>query len=146
MSIISPRADDGNFHAAFLQLLKGKDVQLRPDSMVLVFGMDSQQLDFPNFAAVIEFIGHKANNYSIHLGNPGLTVIHGGTQRVGKRWVTNGGRVLNLATKASDLEAARALIETALPVVSWPGMQFRRDIGLRALKHAQAGKGVLDAW
>ena len=82
----------------------------------------------------------------IHLGHPGLTVIHGGTQRVGEQWVTNGGRVLNLTTKAPDLGAARALVEAALPEVSWPGMQFRRDIGLRALKHAQAGKGVLDAW
>ncbi len=82
----------------------------------------------------------------IRIGNPGLTVIHAGTQRVSGRWVTNGGRVMNLATKAPDLDSARAFVEVALPEVSWPGMQFRRDIGLRALQHAQAGKSVQDAW
>jgi phosphoribosylamine--glycine ligase len=82
----------------------------------------------------------------IHLGNPGLTVLHAGTRRVGGQWVTHGGRVLNLTTKAPDLAAARTIIEAALPEVSWPGMQLRRDIGLRALQHAQAGKGVQDPW
>jgi len=82
----------------------------------------------------------------IHLGNPVPTVVHAGTQRRDGQWVTNGGRVLNLATKAPDLDSARALVEAALPEVSWPGMQFRRDIGLRALRHAQAGKGVQDPW
>lgn len=82
----------------------------------------------------------------IRIGNPGLAVIHAGSQRVNGQWVTNGGRVLNLATKAPDLDSARAFVEAALPAVSWPGMQYRRDIGLRALQHAQAGKGVQDAW
>jgi phosphoribosylamine-glycine ligase len=54
--------------------------------------------------------------------------------------------VLNLATKAVDLAAARAQVEASLSEVAWPGMQHRPDIGLRALKHAQAGKGVLDPW
>jgi phosphoribosylamine--glycine ligase len=82
----------------------------------------------------------------IHIGTPGLAVIHAGTQRRNGQWVTNGGRVLNLATKAPDLEAARSCVDAALPAISWPGMQFRRDIGLRALKHALAGKGVQDPW
>jgi phosphoribosylamine--glycine ligase len=82
----------------------------------------------------------------IRIGNPGPTVIHAGTRQLNGQWVTNGGRVLNLATKAPDLDSARGLVEAALPEVSWPGMQVRRDIGLRALKHAQAGKGVQDPW
>ncbi len=83
---------------------------------------------------------------SIRIGNPGLTVIHAGTRRLEGQWVTNGGRVMNLATKAADLAAARALVAAAQPEVSWPGMQFRQDIGLRALLHAQAGRGVQDPW
>lgn len=82
----------------------------------------------------------------IHVGNPAVTVIHAGTKRKDGQWVTSGGRVLNLATKAADLAEARARVEASLPEVSWPGMQHRADIGLRALKHAQAGKGVLDPW
>jgi len=82
----------------------------------------------------------------IHIGDPAVTVIHAGTKKQNGQWLTNGGRVLNLATSAPDLAAARAAIEQALPWVTWPGRQVRRDIGLRALQHAQAGKGVQDAW
>ena len=82
----------------------------------------------------------------IHLGAQGTTVIHAGTRRQEGRWLTNGGRVLNLAAVAPDLASARAAIEAALPEVHWPGMQVRRDIGLKALRHAEAGKTVQDPW
>ncbi len=82
----------------------------------------------------------------IQLGAPGLTVIHAGTRKQDGQWVTNGGRVLNLATLAPDLASARAAVEAALPEVHWPGMQVRRDIGLKALRHAEAGKTVQDPW
>jgi phosphoribosylamine--glycine ligase len=82
----------------------------------------------------------------IALGNPAVTLIHAGTRKQAGQWVTNGGRVMNLATSAPDLAAARAAIDAALPQVSWPGMQVRHDIGLKALRHAEAGKTVQDAW
>jgi len=82
----------------------------------------------------------------IRMGSPAATVIHAGTRKQDGQWLTNGGRVLNLATSASDLAAARAAIEAALPQVHWPGMQVRRDIGLKALKHAEAGRTVQDPW
>jgi phosphoribosylamine--glycine ligase len=82
----------------------------------------------------------------ITIGQAGVTVIHAGTKKVNGQWLTNGGRVLNLATSAADLATARAAIEQALPAVNWPGMQVRKDIGLKALKHAQAGKGIGDPW
>ena len=82
----------------------------------------------------------------ITIGTPAVTLIHAGTRKAEGRWVTNGGRVMNLATSAPDLAAARAAIEAALPQVSWPGMQVRRDIGLKALRHAEAGRTVQDPW
>jgi phosphoribosylamine--glycine ligase len=82
----------------------------------------------------------------IEIGTPAVTVIHAGTKKANGTWLTNGGRVLNLVTHAGSLASARARIEEALDSVSWPGMQVRRDIGLRALKHAEAGKGVGDGW
>lgn len=82
----------------------------------------------------------------ITLAPTGVTLIHAGTRKQGGAWVTNGGRVLNLAASAPDLAAARAAIEAALPRVQWPGMQVRRDIGLKALEHARAGKTVQDPW
>jgi len=82
----------------------------------------------------------------IHIGAPVATLIHAGTRKQDGHWVTHGGRVMNLATSASDLAAARAAIEASLSQVQWPGMQVRRDIGLKALKHAEAGKTVQDPW
>jgi phosphoribosylamine--glycine ligase len=82
----------------------------------------------------------------IALGPVAATVIHAGTRKQDGQWVTNGGRVLNLATSAPNLAAARADIEAALPQVHWPGMQVRHDIGLKALQHAEAGKTVEETW
>lgn len=82
----------------------------------------------------------------IEMGNPCVTLIHAGTRREGNNWVTNGGRVLNLVTRSENLEMARARVERAMSEVDWPGMQVRLDIGLRAMKHAKAGKGLKDIW
>jgi phosphoribosylamine--glycine ligase len=75
---------------------------------------------------------------------PGARVIHAGTRRRDGVWQTDGGRVLNLVAVAADLAAARVAVEAALPAVHWPGMQVRRDIGLRALNHARQGRTVTD--
>ena len=78
--------------------------------------------------------------------SPAVTVIHAGTKKVDGKWVTNGGRVLNLSTHAGSLASARERLEEGLASIHWPGMQYRRDIGLRALRHAEAGKTVRDPW
>ncbi|MBS1766459.1 MAG: phosphoribosylamine--glycine ligase [Acidobacteria bacterium] len=82
----------------------------------------------------------------IEIRAPQCTLIHAGTKKADGRWTVNGGRVLNLATSAASLAEARVMAEADLAEVLWPGMQARRDIGLKALKHAEAGKGVQDAW
>ena len=82
----------------------------------------------------------------ISIDAPRSLLIHAGTRKLGQQWVTNGGRVLNLVAQAPDLAQARAQIEADLDRVTWPGRQVRRDIGLKALRHAQAGRGVGDAW
>ncbi|HJW08603.1 MAG TPA: phosphoribosylamine--glycine ligase [Holophagaceae bacterium] len=82
----------------------------------------------------------------IEIRDPHCALIHAGTKKVDGRWTTNGGRVMNLATAAPTLAEARAKAEADLSQVAWPGMQARRDIGLKALKHAEAGKGVSDPW
>ena len=82
----------------------------------------------------------------IDIRAPRCSVIHAGTRRVEGRWVTHGGRVLNLTTLAGDLGAARAVVEADLEEVTWPGRQVRRDIGLRAQRHAEAQRTVQDPW
>ena len=84
---------------------------------------------------------------AITLGEPGaVKVIHAGTRQQDGVWVTDGGRVLNLVTLAADLPQARAAVEAALAAVQWPGMQSRKDIGLRALNHAKANLTVRDSF
>ncbi len=84
-------------------------------------------------------------NVPIPLGRPeGVTVIHAGTRMTPEGWVTNGGRVLNLVAVDRDLQGARERALAAVSAAAWPGMQFRRDIGLRALNHAAAGRTVAD--
>ena len=82
----------------------------------------------------------------LRLDGPALTVIHAGTRRSGDGWVTAGGRVLNLVACAPTLAEARARVAAELPRVGWPGMQVRRDIGLKAQRHAEAGRTLLDPW
>jgi phosphoribosylamine--glycine ligase len=81
----------------------------------------------------------------IAIAGPAATVIHAGTRRgPDGAWRTHGGRVLNLVATAPDLAQARERMEAAIAQVRWPGMQVRRDIGLRALNHANAGRKVTD--
>lgn len=44
-------------------------------------------------------------------------------------FVTSGGRVLGVTATASDLEAALQTAYSAVEQISWPGMQYRKDIG-----------------
>ncbi len=90
--------------------------------------------------------GAPKKGVPIEVGTPAVTVIHAGTQKVNGQWVTNGGRVMNLSTHAGSLASARERLLEGFESVHWPGMQYRTDIGLRALHHAQAGKTVRDPW
>ena len=61
----------------------------------------------------------------------GVTVLGGGLSRDpagGDGLVTSGGRVLNLIGTGPDIETARARAYEAVGRLSWPGLQFRRDV------------------
>jgi phosphoribosylamine--glycine ligase len=51
---------------------------------------------------------------------------------VGPGGTTGGGRVLNVTGLGADVHQARARAYDAVSRISWPGMQYRRDIGLSA--------------
>jgi phosphoribosylamine---glycine ligase len=60
----------------------------------------------------------------------GALVFHAGTKGTGDgRYETEGGRVLTVVGRGRDLAAARIAAEGAADLVSWPGLQRRRDIG-----------------
>ncbi len=62
-------------------------------------------------------------------------VFHAGTARVNDSFVTKGGRVLGVTATGAGISDAIAAAYWAVGQISWPGMQYRRDIDQRALTH-----------
>jgi phosphoribosylamine--glycine ligase len=65
------------------------------------------------------------------LADPNTVVFHAGTKRDGKNLVTAGGRVLGVTAVGGKLEEARSRVYLGIDRIAWPGMHFRKDIGLR---------------
>jgi phosphoribosylamine--glycine ligase len=61
-------------------------------------------------------------------------VFHAATGKLGKDIVTSGGRVLCVTALGDSAKVAQARAYDALSGISFDGMQFRRDIGHRAIK------------
>lgn len=62
-----------------------------------------------------------------------VLVFHAGTQVVDGKVVTSGGRVLGVTAQGDTLKEARDRAYAAVDRIQFRGMQFRRDIGHRAL-------------
>jgi phosphoribosylamine--glycine ligase len=60
-------------------------------------------------------------------------VFHAATRLDGKSVVTNGGRVLCAVGLGDDVKAARQHAYDLAAAISWNGMQYRSDIGYRAI-------------
>jgi phosphoribosylamine--glycine ligase len=61
-------------------------------------------------------------------------VFHAGTRKEGKAIVTNGGRVLCVTALGDSVKMARTRAYEAVDQIRFDGMQYRKDIGHRALK------------
>jgi len=61
---------------------------------------------------------------------PNVEIFHAGTAlSASGEFITAGGRVLGVTATGDDLEQTLSRAYTAVEKVSWPGMQYRRDIG-----------------
>jgi phosphoribosylamine--glycine ligase len=67
-----------------------------------------------------------------------VVVYHAATGRKDGRLVTVGGRVLGVTALGANLQAAVARAYEAVSRISFDGMQYRRDIGKRALARLQS--------
>jgi phosphoribosylamine--glycine ligase len=65
---------------------------------------------------------------------PDCRVFHAGTRADGKDVATSGGRVLCVTALGDNLRAARSRAYEAVERIRFDGMQYRKDIGHRALK------------
>jgi phosphoribosylamine---glycine ligase len=63
----------------------------------------------------------------------GALVFHAGTAMRGDQLVTNGGRVLNVTGTGDSVEEARRTAYGACELISFSGMQYRRDVAEKAV-------------
>jgi phosphoribosylamine--glycine ligase len=63
----------------------------------------------------------------------GLVVFHAGTALKEGVVVNSGGRVLGVTALGNTVAEAIATAYRGVAAISWPGAQFRRDIGRKAL-------------
>jgi phosphoribosylamine--glycine ligase len=60
----------------------------------------------------------------------GARIYHSGTKHLRDQWLTNGGRVLAVVAGAETREQAVENAHAAADLITFPGLQRRRDIGL----------------
>jgi phosphoribosylamine--glycine ligase len=63
----------------------------------------------------------------------GVTVFHAGTKQAGDEIVTSGGRVLGVTALGDTVQTAIEKAYQAVGKIQWPGVQYRKDIGQKAL-------------
>ncbi|MBI2884985.1 MAG: phosphoribosylamine--glycine ligase [Candidatus Omnitrophica bacterium] len=79
-------------------------------------------------------IGKEIKGLDKLKGREGVAVFHGGTKRDRNRFVTWGGRVLNVVATDVDIESAVKKVYRAIDDISYEGMVYRKDIAWRAMK------------
>ena len=71
---------------------------------------------------------------------PGVTIFHAGTALRDGRIVTAGGRVLTVVATGAGYQSAIDRAYEAVGLISFEGMQYRRDIGRKAVTDSQESR------
>jgi len=79
-------------------------------------------------------LGKEIRGLERYRAQPDLLIFHAGTKTDQDRFLSWGGRVLNVVGLGPDLEAAVKRAYDAIGVIQFDGMTYRKDIGFRALK------------
>jgi len=83
-------------------------------------------------------IGKEIRGLAQLAGRRDCLVFHAGTKQDKGRFISWGGRVLNVVGIGPDLEGALKRAYDAAGAISFDGMVYRKDIGFRALKRPAA--------
>lgn len=107
--------------------------------------LDSVSMDFKKEYSVSVVLASKGYPGSYEKGieitlppyiSPDINIFHAGTKLIdGLKLVTSGGRVIAVNAVAETLTEAIARAKKYVGRISFNGMQFRQDIGAKALKH-----------
>jgi phosphoribosylamine---glycine ligase len=68
-----------------------------------------------------------------------VMVFHAGTRKKGGEILTSGGRVLGITALGNGYEDAIKKVYEAISYINFEGMQYRKDIGLKALRAVSKG-------
>jgi phosphoribosylamine--glycine ligase len=128
---------------AILPLLKSDLVPILDDAVEGRLSTSGCEWDAASCVCVVLASGGYPGDFQIGKEIRGLTgiaqradvrVFHAGTKKDQKRFVSWGGRVLNVIGVGADLEAALKRAYDAIGHLQFDGMVYRKDIGFRALK------------
>jgi phosphoribosylamine--glycine ligase len=121
---------DGDFAAL---LAAAADGRLQNERVRLRAGVSvGVVLAAPGYPAAVT-TGAVVSGLDAASRRPGVVVFHAGTARRGRDVVTAGGRVLTVVATAPEYQSAIDRAYEAVSLISFEGMQFRRDIGAKAL-------------
>jgi len=67
------------------------------------------------------------------INDPDVQVFHAGTQKVDDRYITKGGRVLNVTARGETLHEAQDKAYQICKKIHWEDCFYRKDIGYKAL-------------
>jgi len=79
-------------------------------------------------------IGKEISGLEAFKDQQDLFVFHGGTKKDRERFLTWGGRVLNVVARGPNLEEALKRGYDAAVKINFDGVVYRKDIGMRAVK------------
>jgi phosphoribosylamine--glycine ligase len=85
-------------------------------------------------------VGRSVRGLESLTGESDVIVFHAATERKGDALVTVGGRVLGVTALGANLDAAIQRAYEAVEKISFDGMQYRKDIGRKALARLHAPK------
>jgi phosphoribosylamine--glycine ligase len=83
--------------------------------------------------------GHPIEGLAEAEAAEGVVVFHAGTDRVGDRFVTKGGRVLGVTARDATIADAIARAYRGVRRIRWEGAYHRTDIGRKALDRLGRG-------
>ena len=128
---------------AILPLMKSDLMPILDDAVEGRLGMTRCEWDSGSCACVVMASGGYPGDFQIGKEIHGLEpskgrgdalVFHAGTKKDRGKFLTWGGRVLNVVGTGPDLESALKRVYDAAGSIQYDGVFYRKDIGFRALK------------
>jgi len=128
--VVLPRLDEDLawlLGAAATRALPSRSARFRPEPHV---GVVLASAGYPDAVET----GQPITGLTDAARVPGALVFHAGTRAHERRLVTAGGRVLTVVGRGATYQEAIDVAYRAAACIRFDGMQFRRDIGRKALK------------